>query len=316
MKEKEIKKRGDKIWKTAERQLGSPIPEVVRDHIEESLSLSFSNDENFLEDLEATVERYVDDVRIYKEAQPDEGNGRLHQAKIESGNTRRPNPKFFERRLRLVKFVADQVLTMVHLVYQTFSPHGRIKWGPVCDKWNKAHPYDLMTPVTLKGEYYHAIAKQDIRREYFRRMEGEIAPFRENILRLTATEDLQELMRSPRLDPEEACDILCKVIQAHIQKQQFIKKVKKLIKFWDPLLKLRKDYDQLKPELDCYLSDIMEARNRDELTQAFEKIIELLKRQWDENLEGKEADALKVLSELQITKEASHEGPHSQQRQS
>ena len=108
---------------------------------------------------------------------------------------------------------------MVNLVYQIFSPHKRIKWGPVCDKWNKEHPYDLMTPAVLKVEYYRATAEKDIQRDYFLSVAKTIAPMRESILRLVGTDDPVEILRNSKMDEEEAVEILSKAIKQWIEKK-------------------------------------------------------------------------------------------------
>ena len=197
-----------RIWSKHERSYGQKIPYSFRNQVERMCT----SEDTFLEDLDDSIPDYLGLIDSWRVNHSRGVNGRNHKPEPESGY-RKP----FERRLHLVEFVAGEVLNMVNLALHVFSPHKRIKWGLVCEKWNKDHPYDIMTPAVLKAEYYRAIRERGIQRQYFLKQEKWVAPFKESILRLIGTDDPQKLMRESKMDNKEAVDILSRAIEAWIQ---------------------------------------------------------------------------------------------------
>ncbi len=210
---KEIEKALKRMWERRQKAFGERIPEAFRNLAESFLFPGGIYELSNVKDLEGEVPGYLNFYTLGAS----NNTSRLPQPLTD---TKKKTPKLFERRFRLVEFVADRVLNMFNLAYQKFSPHKRIKWRPLCDEWNKAHPYDPMVPVTLKGEYYHAIAEEDIKQEYFNKKEKWIAPLRESILRFIGTGDAKKLMESKGINSLEAERILKKEIQAWIQRKK------------------------------------------------------------------------------------------------
>jgi len=204
-----------------------PVLEIIRNAMESeffgaSRDVPHIDLETDLKDFDAFVQERLEFLRLCRESFSQGGNGNFLQSLTDAGDkiTKKKYRKCFERRLHLVEFVAGSVLTTVNLVFQIFTPHRRIKWQLVCDKWNKEHPYDLMTPAVLKAEYYRAIREKDIHREYFSPVAEWMGPMRESILRLTGTDDIGELIKKKLTSPEEAFETLFRgIIKAEREAQ-------------------------------------------------------------------------------------------------
>jgi hypothetical protein len=189
MKEKDFERRKRAIWAKHEKTFGQPIKPVIRNFIENGL-LHLGFHDSDAEDLDSLVPDYLRLIALWVDNNLPGGNS-SRQSDTWDNIPKKRYQKCFERRLHLIGFVGKEFLNLNHLVDQSFTPHKRLKWGPICDKWNKAHPYDPMTSAVLKVEFYRAIAEKDIQREYFVRKEKEIAdamaPMMESLTRLTTS---------------------------------------------------------------------------------------------------------------------------------
>ena len=72
-----------------------------------------------------------------------------------------------EKRLHLVEFVIGKQITMQHAHERSFKGRKSIKWGKMCEAWNKAHPDDQMTPEILSYDFNNAIRDENVQRDYF-----------------------------------------------------------------------------------------------------------------------------------------------------
>ena len=213
----EIRKRS--IWAKHEKAYGRTLPKIFRDATENIYITSFKDIDVELDDLDQGI---PDQIKIFESLKASRfvinlrgGNGSLSQSATDSRDkpTRGRYERCFKRRLRIVELVAGSVLTIVNLALQIFTPHRRIKWGPVCDKWNKANPDDIMTPAILKAEYYRAIKDKDMQREYFGSVAGWIEPVRDSIKTLIGDDDIQELIMREPMPEDEAYEILSNAIR-------------------------------------------------------------------------------------------------------
>jgi hypothetical protein len=76
--------------------------------------------------------------------------------------------KPFERRLRILDFVAQHRVPFEHLLQRSLDTAGRrIGWDDMCAKWNSEHPDDVMKPEQLRVMYERARREQYLRETYF-----------------------------------------------------------------------------------------------------------------------------------------------------
>jgi len=89
---------------------------------------------------------------------------------------RRVYQKPFERRVRILGFVAERVLHPLDLLTGRFGTTGRrIAWRELAPIWNKAFPYDAMTTEELRVAYWRAKRDNEVRRIYVRRKLQEVS---------------------------------------------------------------------------------------------------------------------------------------------
>lgn len=187
----DFKKEKQAELRKQERQWGIHVPDSVRRLMEDMAGAVHDDDD--LEYFKSTLTDYMTLIAAVL------GHHMVNDKKRHSANelgeatNRKRYQRSFEKRLHLVGFVSAKVLGLENLVDWSFTPHKRIKWGQVCNKWNKEHPYDLMTPAVLKATYYRAITEADIQREYFNRRYREIEILRKE-LREPITDPIVELM--------------------------------------------------------------------------------------------------------------------------
>jgi len=74
----------------------------------------------------------------------------------------------FEKELYIVSFVILKLKPYILDVKETFISRPRADWKQLRDEWNKAHPFDRMSPEVLKVRYFRAIAKPDIQDAYIK----------------------------------------------------------------------------------------------------------------------------------------------------
>lgn len=155
-------------WDKYQRKARVLIPSDARADLEDSIT--FIDEDQYLSDLENSIPLFLLDYMAKHRRDIPRSSG-----SIQTANKRYQGP--FEKRLYLVDFVAreSKSITLNHIVNRSFTPHRRIKWKQVCDRWNQTHPYDTRTVPALKARYYQYTAQPDLQREYFDRQEREIA---------------------------------------------------------------------------------------------------------------------------------------------
>jgi len=168
---RELEQHKRSIWAKHEKSMGHRIKPAIRQYIENTLFHGIY-DTAALEDLDVSIPDYLGLIAILPE---NSGSRFLSETKSRDRTRKKRYWKCFERRLHIVDFVMGNDLTLNNLVNRSFAPRKRIMWKLICDKWNKAHPYDLIKLEVLKVQFYRAIAEEDIQREYFVRKEKEIA---------------------------------------------------------------------------------------------------------------------------------------------
>jgi hypothetical protein len=142
----------------------------------EDTFLGMVDEPEALADLDAAIPEYIDFLLLYVSSLPSRSASN-HQPELGDSTRKRKYRGPFEKRLYLVDFVAreSKSVDLNNIVDRSFMPHRRIKWKQVCDEWNKAHPHDPKTVPALKARYYGYIAEADLQRDYFDRIEKEIA---------------------------------------------------------------------------------------------------------------------------------------------
>jgi hypothetical protein len=151
----------NKIWEKAIEETGlKHIPKLVRTLIENEPS---KYEDTYLKSLEYSIH---DDLALLIESINSHQN-----LPIIALNKKR---KCFERRLHLVTFISDELLSVRNWSNRTIIPRSRINWKVLNLKWNKKNPFDAMTVPVMKAEYYRARKEDGIQQEYFNRKTFEI----------------------------------------------------------------------------------------------------------------------------------------------
>jgi len=174
----EFEKQKREVWAKAERLIGVPIKQNIRQLIENEIAQGDEDDESeyWLLDLEnAIFPKLVEIGELVSSSQATAANRPQIESAGNQGKRKYRGP--FEKRLYLVDFVAreSKSVDLNNITDRSFMPHRRIKWKQVCDEWNKAHPHDPKSVPALKARYYGYIAEADLQRDYFDRIEKEIA---------------------------------------------------------------------------------------------------------------------------------------------
>ena len=84
--------------------------------------------------------------------------------------------KPFERRVRILGFIAERVLHPLDLLAGRFGTAGRrIPWRELAPAWQEAFPHDPMTAEELRVAYWRAKRDGDVRQSYVSRKLREVA---------------------------------------------------------------------------------------------------------------------------------------------
>ncbi|MGD0110761.1 MAG: hypothetical protein ABSD48_02745 [Armatimonadota bacterium] len=172
----DFRRRLDAIWKLNERKHKiKPVARELRRMVERKyLTGVHDADDGLLADIEGGVVEFIQDDLpvIVLWAQREAANPRAERlpdsVKLR-GRTRRYQ-KPFERRLRIVDFVAQRQVPFAYLVQREFDTAGRrVDWKRMSDEWNKTHPDDKMDAEPLRVMYERAKREEYLRQMYFDR---------------------------------------------------------------------------------------------------------------------------------------------------
>jgi hypothetical protein len=160
------------VWLRKEKELGVRVPSELRSLVEQHYSEQVHNLVVELRDFEDAVGDFIrrDLPTIVAFAQ---GQAATPRAEALPQHTRlrgraRMYRKPFERRLRIVDFVAQRAVPFAHLVRRELDTAGRqVDWKHVSDEWNKAYPDDTMSPERLRVMWERARREEYLRETYF-----------------------------------------------------------------------------------------------------------------------------------------------------
>lgn len=199
MNSKDFEKQKREIWARYEGELKITVPNRLRRYIENEVN---EPDEDDLEGLECSIPSYIRACTIYADWVRNSTQN-SPQNKLEDSNPKRVYRKPFEKRIYLVEFVVEKVLTFHNLINRSFTPHKRIGWKKLTEVWNKKHPYNIITPEWLRTEFYRIIRDASMQHEFFDRRDKEFAEFATEGFRKEATvfaEAMHEASRANGVD--------------------------------------------------------------------------------------------------------------------
>lgn len=192
MNKQEFEKRKRTIWSQWENNNnGVRVPDNVCAIVERTANIDWAGrddiDEEAIECLRGSINDFMKVALAYSEY----CQRRTVQHQPEAGpeaDVRKVYRKPLERRLYLVEFVAERVITFRNLINRSFIPHHRrIPWKKFAEVWNKTHLYNTFTADHLRTEFYRIIRDRRVQREYFDRREKEFIEFASEGMRKEAT---------------------------------------------------------------------------------------------------------------------------------
>jgi hypothetical protein len=183
---KEFEKQKRAIWAAHEKEGQYTVPESVRRLIENEVGRTHDYETDLI-DLEDAILSYMPVAIRYANAVRDKTQ-RQTPNNPKDGNQKRVYRRPLEKRLYLVEFVTERVVTFHNLINRSFAPHRRIGWKGLAESWSKRHPQDAMTADQLRTEFYRIVRDKAVRQEYFDRQDAKFAEFASEGFREAATE--------------------------------------------------------------------------------------------------------------------------------
>jgi hypothetical protein len=173
MTEKEFREAVDDIWKQAEREHGiRRVAPELRLMLEQRCLGVDHGTEVDLRDFAQDVDDFIGQelplimALVQRLAANPQAENLPERVKLR-GRTRLYQ-KPFERRLRIVDFVAQRAVPFAHLVQRELDTAGRqVDWKNMSDEWNKAYPDDTMSPERLRVMWERARREEYLRETYF-----------------------------------------------------------------------------------------------------------------------------------------------------
>ena len=168
MNSREIERRKKEIQAEVERELNlRRVPPVVYNFIDNEYGII--QDIEDLEDYKATLKSHLMAYAMALSC----NNSIIGPNKDMDKSSKIKYQKCFERRLRLVTFISDKVLSLNNFIKGTLKPAKRINWKATTMEWNKKYPYDYMSTPSMKREYFRARDEHEIQQAYFNKKEEE-----------------------------------------------------------------------------------------------------------------------------------------------
>jgi len=169
-----LEKTKETIWRQKEREHGVRVPPELRQIVERKYHEGIHDPETDLMDFTDGVDEFMQEEfpRILEYARSQAAIPRAErlpeQVRLRGRSRRYQKP--FERRLRIVDFVAQRVVPFVHRLERRLHPgEWRADWQRLCAEWNQAHPDDAMTAQQLRVMYERSRREEYLRETYFDR---------------------------------------------------------------------------------------------------------------------------------------------------
>jgi hypothetical protein len=165
----------DAVWRDAEKKHCVRVPPEFRRMVERRYFGDYHDWETQLGDFIDAVDDFIENempvILTYVRQQAASpraialGGGRAHPR-----GRSRIYQKPFERRLRIVDFVAQTEVPFPYLLQRRLDTGGRrIFWGPLSTEWNRTHPDDPLGREPLRVAYTRARNEPYLREVYFDR---------------------------------------------------------------------------------------------------------------------------------------------------
>ncbi|MFC1944887.1 hypothetical protein ACFLX5_05350 [Chloroflexota bacterium] len=162
---KTLEERKKAIWSRWEKKLGMPLEEDFRKKFEQDFGFD-EDEEEELEDLDGLISEFFNKLRALEY---------FPSPRTPKNPPRKRYQRPYQKRLHMVDFIIGWQLTVEMHKQRLFGSRKRINWKRTCEAWNKAYPYDPMTPAVLKATFYRAITEEKLQQEYFTRKDHELA---------------------------------------------------------------------------------------------------------------------------------------------
>ncbi len=206
------------VWRRKEKQHGIPrVPELIRRLVRPEDYFMIGHDEDIArQDFESAVDEFIETklplVLEFVHERAAALDGATGPESAGPDGSKRVYKKPFERRLRILGFVAERVVAPLPLLEGEFDTGGqRISWQDLAAAWNSAFPHDLMTREALRVMYWRAKRERNVREEYVRRRIQDLADFfadftssksrlAKSMLRPTLAKEIQVLRARVTLD--------------------------------------------------------------------------------------------------------------------
>jgi len=172
MTKSEFGRRMESIWHRKQKESGVRVPSELKPLVEQHYSEQSHDPMVDLRDFEDAVDGFLrhDFPLIVAFAQRQAATPRaeaLPEHVRLRGRTRMYR-KPFERRLRIVDFVAQRAVPFAHLLQRELDTAGRqVDWKSISAEWNRDYPHDRMDSERLRVMYERARREEYLRETYF-----------------------------------------------------------------------------------------------------------------------------------------------------
>jgi len=166
-----LERRKAALWNDWECKLGQDLPQAFRDQVENMMG--GIKDDTDLQDLDASIPDYAVLALCLEQKTPSPRETKEPRAGPNHARTITRYYRQFERRLRILSFIAERVVPFPCLWDSAFDRAGlRVPWAAASSAWNKAYPDDELGAKTLKKYYKRMRREKYLCQVYFYLLAG------------------------------------------------------------------------------------------------------------------------------------------------
>ena len=172
MTKSEFGRKMESIWREKEKEYWVRVPSELKPLVEQDYSEQSHDPVVDLRDFEDAVDGFLQHdfplIVAFAQRQAATPRAEALPEHVRLRGRTRMYRKPFDRRLRIVDFVAQRAVPFAYLLRRELDTAGRqVDWKHVSDAWNKAHPDDTMSPERLRVMWERARREQYLRETYF-----------------------------------------------------------------------------------------------------------------------------------------------------